>query len=200
MLRFDHLAISAQTLEEGVAHVEDRLGVALTGGGKHPAMSTHNRLLSLGDLYLEVIAVDPAAPPPGRPRWFDLDGFSGAPRVTNWIAASDNLAADLALAPEGTGQPMALTRGDYRWRMAVPEDGRLPFDGAFPALIQWDGPLHPAHALPDLGLRLLRLEITHPEAKALRAALHLTDDRLRIAQGEFAMQAVIATPKGEVTL
>jgi len=32
--------------------------------GAHPLMGTHNRLLALGDLYLEVIAVDPAAQPP----------------------------------------------------------------------------------------------------------------------------------------
>jgi hypothetical protein len=28
----------------------------------------------------------------------------------------------------GTGIPVDLARGDYRWRMAVPADGRLPFD------------------------------------------------------------------------
>jgi hypothetical protein len=60
-LRLDHLAISAGTLDEGVAAVEEALGVPLAGGGQHPHMATHNRLLGLGDLYLEVIAADPAA-------------------------------------------------------------------------------------------------------------------------------------------
>ena len=51
----------------------------------------------------------------------------------------------LAAAPPGTGMPVAIwQRGDYRWHMAVPADGSLPFDGGFPALIQWQGPLHPA--------------------------------------------------------
>jgi hypothetical protein len=37
-------------------------------------MGTHNRLLKLGEgFYLELIAIDPQAPPPGRPRWFGLD-------------------------------------------------------------------------------------------------------------------------------
>ncbi len=134
-------------------------------------MGTHNRLLSLGDLYLEVIAVNPAAPPPGRPRWFDLDRFSGPPRLTTWICRCDDLPAALAAAPPGTGTPMALARGDFRWEMAVPDDGRLPFDGVFPALIRWHGALHPAPLLPDHGLRLSRLEVTHPQAGALRAAL-----------------------------
>ena len=99
MLVFDHIAISASTLAEGVAHVEAALGVTLAGGGQHPHMATHNRLLNLGDLYLEVIATDPAQPRPAWPRWFDLDRFSGPPRLTNWVAACDDLAAEIAASP-----------------------------------------------------------------------------------------------------
>ena len=61
-------------------------------------MATHNRLLGLGDLYLEVIAADPSAPRPAWPRWFDLDRFTGAPRLTNWICACDDLEAAVAAA------------------------------------------------------------------------------------------------------
>ena len=111
MLTLDHIAISAATLAEGVAHVEAALGVTLAGGGQHPNMATHNRLLGLGDLYLEVIAVDPAAARPPHPRWFDLDNFSGPPRLTNWVARSDDLTTDLNHAPAGTGTPLALSRG-----------------------------------------------------------------------------------------
>lgn len=200
MLRFDHIAIAAERLQDGVDWVEALLGVKLAGGGKHPTMGTHNRLLSLGDLYLEVIAIDPEAAPPGRPRWFDLDRFSGAPRITNWVCESDDLGLDLTRAPKGTGTPMALARGDYRWRMAVPDDGRLPFDGAFPALIQWDGP-HPASALADLGVRLQRLRIGHPEADALTTALHLPDDRVEITwAAEKQITAVFDTPFGQRSL
>jgi hypothetical protein len=198
-MRLDHLAVSAMTLEEGVAHVEAALGVALAPGGQHPLMATHNRLLGLGDVYLEVIAADPAAPPPARPRWFDLDRFSGTPRLTNWIAACDDLEAELAQGPDGAGLPVALARGDLRWQMAVPATGHLPFDDAFPALIRWDGTLHPAGLLPDAGVRLLRLEIAHPQAADLRAALdgRLADPRVVIVAGpEKAMQASFATPGG----
>src|SRR5690606_19696369 len=143
---------------------EAALGVGLEPGGKHPFMGTHNRLLSLGPgEYLEVIAIDPDATAPDRPRWFRLDTFTGPPRVTNWILRTDELDAALAAAPPGAGQPVALERGPYRWRMGVPEDGRLPFDDAFPALIQWQGECHPAAALPDRGCRLRRLEIAHPK-------------------------------------
>lgn len=73
LLELDHITVAARTLEEGVAHVEDALGVRLSGGGKHRQMGTHNKLLRLGDdLFLEVIAVDPEAPAPANPRWFAL--------------------------------------------------------------------------------------------------------------------------------
>lgn len=203
MLRLDHLAVVAGRLEDGVAAVESLLGVKMAGGGKHPLMGTHNRLLGLGDLYLEVIAVDPDAPAPARARWFDMDRFTGPPRLTNWVAACDDLAAELALGPVGAGTAMALQRGDYRWQMAVPDDGRLPFDGGFPALIQWEGAAHPSHALPETGLRLARLEITHPGAAELRAALHgrLTDHRITVKEGPaVALRATIDTPEGPVIL
>ncbi|MDP3263671.1 MAG: VOC family protein [Tabrizicola sp.] len=198
MLRLDHLAVTAERLEDGVAAVEAALGVSLAGGGQHPHMATHNRLLGLGDIYLEVIAPDPAAPPPAWPRWFDMDRFSGPPRLTNWIVASGDIAADLALAAPGTGTPVALSRGDCRWQMAVPADGRLPFDNAHPALIQWHGPLHPARALPDLGVRLARLEVAHPDAAALTSALaRFSDPRVVIVPGaEKAMRATFTTPHG----
>lgn len=199
MLFFDHIAVAARTLDEGTDHVEAALGVPLQAGGQHARMGTHNRLLGLGDLYLEVIATDPAAPPPPTPRWFDLDRFSGPPRITNWIARCDDLEAELTISPDGAGVPLSLERGDLRWRMAVPADGRLPHDGAFPALIQWQGALHPAARLTDRGVRLTRLEITHPDAPALRSALagRFADNRVVIVDGDvFAMQASFATPHG----
>ena len=203
MLRLDHLAVSAQTLQDGVEAVEAALGVSLATGGKHAHMSTHNRLLALGDIYLEVIAADPAAPAPNWPRWFDLDHFTGPPRLTNWIAACDDLAAELALSPAGSGTPVALSRGDLHWRMAVPADGRLPYDGCFPALISWQGPLHPAALLPDVGIRLDRLEIAHPQAAALAEQLstRLSDPRISFVYGpQKAMRARFDTPFGKRSL
>ena len=200
-LAFDHIAISARTLDEGVAWVEQALGVKMAGGGQHPLMATHNRLLGLGDLYLEVISIDPAGVPPAQPRWFDLDRFTGPPRLTNWVARTDDMAATLATSPQGSGVPLSLARGDYRWKMAVPADGILPYDGAYPALIEWQTPLHPTQALPDVGVRLQHLTIEHPQAEALRAALTLHDPRVVIAHGaQKSLSATFQTPFGTRTL
>ncbi|MFN4156199.1 MAG: VOC family protein [Paracoccaceae bacterium] len=200
MLRLDHLAVSCTALDAGASAVEAALGLPLELGGAHPHMGTHNRLLGLGDLYLEVIAIDPAAPAPAWPRWFGLDEFTGAPRLTNWVAACDDLGAALAAAPDGAGVPVDLARGDLRWRMAVPGDGRLPFGGAFPALIQWQGP-HPVARLPDTGARLARLVVTHPDAADLRAALAGLDDaRVVIEAGPLTLRAEIDTAHGRRVL
>ena len=204
MLTFDHLAISCDTLGEGVAHVEAALGVDLAPGGEHAAMGTHNRLLSLGPgEYLEVIAINPGAPGPNQPRWFDLDNFSGAPRMTNWICRCPDLEAALAAAPPGAGVPWDLERGDLRWRMAVPEDGRLPFGNCFPAMIEWKGEAHPAPRLPDHAIRMTGLTLTHPEAGALREVLAamITDQRLTVEAGPApAMSVELTGPGGVVRL
>lgn len=198
MLVLDHIALAAATLEEGVAHAEAALGLKLAGGGAHARMGTHNRLIGMGDLYFEVIAVDPAAPAPPHPRWFDLDRFAGPPRLGNWICRCDDLAAELAPGPPGIGVPMAFERGDFRWQMAVPATGILPFDNVFPALIRWQGSAHPAPRLPEAGLRLNRLEVAHPEAGALRAllALRLADTRVVFVPGAPALRATFDTPQG----
>lgn len=196
-LRLDHLAVSASSLAEGVAWAEAALGVTFATGGEHPQMGTHNRLLGLGDLYLEVIAINPAAPAPPHPRWFDLDHFTGPPRLTNWIVACDNLDTALAEGPEGCGRALPLARGDFRWRMAVPDSGRLPFDGYFPALIEWQGPAHPALRLPDSGLRLTRLDLTHPQAADLAGSLagKMIDPRVEMSTGpQKALRATFSTP------
>ncbi|MDW4548042.1 VOC family protein [Defluviimonas sp. D31] len=201
MAAFDHLAVAAATLGEGAAAVEAALGVALVPGGRHAAMATHNRLLGLGPHeYLEVIATDPEAAPPGRPRWFGLDVFAGPPRLTHWIARVGDLDAALAAAPAGAGRATALARGDFRWCFGVPEDGRHPFDDCFPALIEWQGDRHPAAALPDSGCRLVRLEIAHPDPEALKAALPVRDPRIAVCAGQPALRATISTPHGERTL
>lgn len=204
MLTFDHLAVSCDRLADGVAHVEAALGVPLAPGGAHAAMGTHNRLLSLGpDEYLEVIAIDPDAPGPDQPRWFDLDNFHGTPRLTNSICRCDDLDAALAVAPDGAGEPWDFARGDLKWRMQVPRDGKLPFDNCFPALIEWQGAGHPAPRLPDHGIRLVRLELVHPAAAALHRALGplVADARLAIREGATpALSALLETPGGQVRL
>lgn len=199
MLRLDHLALCAGRLEEGVEAIEAALGVRMAPGGKHPHMGTHNRLLGLGDVYLEAIATDPEAPPPAHKRWFGLDAFEGPPRLGAWIAATSDITAAIAACPPGYAPPIALARGDFRWRMAARAEGTAAFDDAFPPLIDWQGARHPTESLPDVAVRLQRLEIAHPDAPALAAALGklLSDPRVVVVPGPAkALRARFSTPHG----
>ena len=122
-------------------------------------MGTHNRLLSLGPgCFLEVIAIDPDAPAPARPRWFELDTaamrerLAGSAALVHWVERTGDLEAAVReyLAPVDI---TPFTRGDYRWKMALTRDGSLPAGGAIATLIEWEG-AHPADALADSGVRL----------------------------------------------
>jgi Glyoxalase-like domain len=197
MLEFDHIAVSARTLDEGTRAVEAALGVRLSAIGHHAHMGTHNRLLGLGpDLYLEIIAIDPDAPMPAWPRWFDLDRFTGPPRITNWVCRTDDLDAALAGAPDGAGVATPLSRGDFRWRFGIPATGVLPFADAYPALIEWQGDLHPAQRLRDQGIRLTRFEVVCPDAEALRAAVAIDDPRVSFVTGPKGFRPTFDTPNG----
>lgn len=195
-MEFDHIAIAGETLAEARQHVETSLGVSMQTGGEHAVYGTHNALLGVAEgLYLEAIAVNPATVAERRPRWFDLDRFAGGPRLSNWICRCDDLDETLASLPEGFGTPVALQRGNLRWRMAVPADGILPFSGCAPALIEWEGDAHPSALLPASGTTLTMLTVSHPQVLELPACLSpfLSDARIRFVQGPAGLSAAFDT-------
>lgn len=199
--RIDHLVITAGTLAAAVAHGEAAMGFSPGPVGHHHMMGTVNRLWSLGpEDYLEAIANDPAARAPGRPRWFGLDA-GGPPRLAAWVLRVEDLDAALAEAPEGIGTPIEMERGPYRWRITVPGDGRLPYDGLFPALIEWQS-TPPAPALEDHEARIVRLTLDHPTPGPLAWALSMltSDDRVVVRAGTTGLEALIHNGQEEVVL
>lgn len=202
-LVLDHIAVLGESLAEATSHAERALGQPLSPGGEHARFGTHNQVIGLAPgLYLEAIAIDPSAPVPEGPRWFGLDHFSGPPRLDKWICGVADLDAALEAFPMA-GRAVALERGSLRWRMAVPEDGILPFDGLFPALIEWQSPVPPGRALSASGLTLEALTVSHPEAPRLEALLapHLDAPLVRFAQAEHSgLSARVGRPDGACTL
>lgn len=199
----DHIAVLGETLEEATVHAETALGLPLLPGGKHEHYATHNRLLGLGDgIYLEAIATDPAAPPKHYPRWFGLDRFSGFARLDKWVCRVDDLEAALKQLPMA-GQPVRLNRGPLDWSMAVPADGQLPFDGLFPALIQWHSAVPPGASMDTGGPILETLTVTHPQAADLDDLLRrlLSDNRIRFrTDTKPALLAEFTTTDGRKVL
>ena len=191
-MELDHLVVGAATLEEGVAWCERVLGVTPQPGGKHALMGTHNRLLLISGAnhlrcYLEIIAIDPEAPPPGRPRWFDLDQpalrerLAEGPGLIHWVSRVPNLDAALAnWRGEGVdaGEAVQASRGNLRWRMALREDGRRLRREALPVLIEW-GESHPTDGMAESGVHLLGFD----SRDGLRA-------RLATPRGEVELEAI----------
>ena len=215
-IALDHLVITAPTLQSGADAVAQALGVQLEAGGEHPRMGTHNRLLRLdGTAYLEVIAIDPAAPPPGRPRWFGLDSRPEAgrdqppaalSRLSTWVLRTPDIKAVSGSSTEELGEILSMSRGNLNWLISVPEDGAPVMGGVAPTLIQWQAEPHPATRLQDQGLALVKLELFHPaSARVSRLLLSLGFDDPQVVPLGCSdrapyLVAHIDTPKGLRTL
>ncbi|MCI4662820.1 MAG: VOC family protein [Neomegalonema sp.] len=202
-LILDHIAVSAASLGEGVAHVAGLIGVELPPGGAHPLMGTHNHLMRLGaDEFLEIIAPDPSAAPQ-RTRWFGLDHPPARPRLATWVLRLEGEGRDLAKAlaafPDTLGEVTELTRGSLRWQISVPQDGAMPLDGAHPTLIDWPMRPCPGAAMADKGCALSALIIEHPQIETIKASLagHFSDPRVTFREGTApSVAALIDTPSG----
>lgn len=206
----DHLVVAATTIEQGDDYVESLLGARPQPGGRHVAMGTHNSVLRLGEqAYLEVIAIDPGAVPPARPRWFELDrpemqsALRTSPRLIHWVARAADIDVARRVCPVDPGPVHSLARGEFRWRITVPDDGHLPGGGVLPTLIEWQGARRPAEALPDARIRLAGLAARHPQPAAMRAALAALGlgDVLKLSfDPSPRLAAMLHTPRGPVTL
>ncbi len=204
--RLDHLVLAAESLPSGVAAVEAALGVRLSAGGKHTRMGTENRLLRLGDdAYLEVIAVDPSAPPPGRPRWLTLDAPStrarlrAGPCLLTFVVRFDSLPLPALRFEVGPWE--AFERNGLSWQLTVRTDGTLPADGVAPSLIVWNVQRHPASHLPDAGCRLEALALEHPQADDVQHGLEALGLGYICTQAPLPQLTVrLQTPYGPRTL
>src|SRR4051794_41897410 len=71
-VQLDHLILAVADLDAGAAALTAAIGLAVEPGGVHPDWGTENRIVPLGEAYLELVAVaDPevaaGGPPPGPP-------------------------------------------------------------------------------------------------------------------------------------
>jgi len=224
----DHLVIAAASLAQGAAWCEAVLGVLPGPGGQHPLMGTHNRLLRIDSpafplAYLEILAIDTAAPLPGRARWFGLDdpalqaALRVSPRLVGVVARTtdlDGLRQALLGLGIDPGPALAAERdtpqGKLAWRIAVRDDGALPGSGRLPTLIQWQG-RHPAEAMAPSPVALgtvvlgrlapaeaLLLGLPGPGAAAGSSGAPASS--AAVPQPRPALSVTLATPRGLVTL
>jgi hypothetical protein len=213
----DHLVVGAATLEDGVAWCERTLGVSPGPGGRHALMGTHNRLLKLEgaaypECYLELIAIDPQAPPPGRARWFGLDDPAvqarlqqAGPQLLHCVARSPQLDMHrwgLITVGYQPGDPQRLGRdtpqGRLEWDMLLRPDGQPQCGGALPTLMQWQG-RHPTTDMPASGVSLQSVSLCGFSERA-RDVLRIRGVKVLPVGTAPALQALLHTPAGEVEL
>lgn len=125
----DHVVIAVPDPDTAAAELTDAVGLAFTGGGRHPGLGTFNRLAFLGDAYLELIGIDDAAAAQGwaigRAAVVALasgGGFATYGLVDDGIRATvARLAANgSSIGPVGTGSRERPDGEKVAWWSAVP--------------------------------------------------------------------------------
>jgi hypothetical protein len=124
----DHVVIAVPDPDEAASQLQEELGLMATGGGRHDAMGTHNRLVWLGDSYLELIGIFDRNLAEsswiGQPAMQVLDRGGG---LTTWAIATDALDVDLArlhaigsiLSEPVVGERRRPDGAVARWRFAA---------------------------------------------------------------------------------
>ena len=168
-------------------------------------MGTHNALLGLGDsTYLEVIAPNPAAARPDRPRWFELDRMrpNASPRLATWVARTKDLNSTSAGCGGQFGDVEPMSRGVLNWLITIPRKGALIGGGVIPMLIEWRVEKHPAAGLEDKGGALSRLDLFHPHVDVVTEILDCLGLRHAVGIHQLPtdaqpyLVALIETPRG----
>ncbi|WP_376794640.1 VOC family protein [Thermogemmatispora sp.] len=106
----DHVIIGVKDLERAAALFREQLGLTVSGGGRHPAAGTANRIIVIGDTYLELITV--VAPDEAQPSM--LERLAKGEGYWNFALSSDALEADCQRL-QAQGVPvLGPTRGELR--------------------------------------------------------------------------------------
>ena len=162
-----------------------------------------------GGAFLEVISIDPDAPPPSRPRWYALDApamrarLAEGPGVIAWVVRSPDIVATAHAATYPVGEVIAARRDALSWRLTIPADGHIPGDGVLPHVIEWDDGARPWERMADLGCRLETLVISHPDPASVESQLRSigADDIAGVEVKTGAMPGLglrVVTPSGRV--
>ena len=209
----DHIVIGAANLEKATEKVEGLLQTKFSTSGKHSLMATHNRLARLqNSAYMEIIAIDPSASFPKscfqEQRWFSLDSATTQRRLTTgpqplcWVVAVNNIEQFASNCGYSPGRVTEMSRGDFRWKLTVPNNGDLSEGGVLPVLIEWPKGKNPAEAMPESNLVLKQITLFHPSPDFIEPILSAMDiaGPINIKLGEPAIQFIFKTPNGNTVL
>jgi len=190
-MKLDHIVIAAADLAEAGRELEARHGLASIEGGRHPGWGTANRIVPLGDTYLELAAVvdKNVAVQTAFGRW--VAGEDSQPRLLGWAVRTDDLepvARRLNLNIED-GSRTTSTGQLLQWRIAGIEQAAA--EPSLPFFIEWAQ----GTALPG------RIAADHPAGRVEITRLVLTGDADRVARwlGDHRLPLTFRPGKPAVT-
>jgi Glyoxalase-like domain len=202
-MELDHVLIPLADLSRAVSEFEGRYGLMSVEGGRHADWGTANRIVPLGDSYLELVAVvDPAeASQSAFGRWV---ANARAGRPLGWAVRTDDLGAvagRLGLSV-GSGSRFTATGDLLSRRIAGVEraiaEPWLPFFVEWAAESRLPGRLDAEHPAGATGIARL---IIAGEPKRLSAWLDGRRLRVTLAdEGSGVIGVVLSTESGEVVV
>jgi Glyoxalase-like domain len=142
MLSIDHTVLAVADLDEAGDRLLRDHGLASVPGGVHPAWGTANRIVPLGDEYIELIAVVDAEVAARSAFGRDIAALTtdGRDRWAEICVADSDVEATAARLGIGVGAGSRTTTDgrELRWHGAgLEEDVRDPY---LPFFIAWDAP------------------------------------------------------------
>lgn len=219
--RIDHVIIAGQSLE-ALEEAFTQLGFSVVGGGTHPQLGTRNRIIILGDGYIELLALaDPAQVSPAlRQRIAEGAAWVGYALQSHDIVAEAQAmrsrgedvrgpTAGRLVAPDGSarGWRVVTLGSDDLWAAALPlpfliqhdstgETHRRELAGADPIAPHSNG----ARRLLGVTLRTLNiatLKSHYERAFGLAPASSPTTARYPLAGGQewIALERATSTPE-----
>jgi hypothetical protein len=183
-----------------------RHGLGSVEGGRHAGWGTANRIVPLGEAYVELITVVDEAEAAGSAfgRWVAAGIQSDPGRPLGWVARTDQLddvARRLGLTVS-SGSRAGRDGRLLRWRLAGVEEAAA--EPSLPFFVEWghDTPLpgHTPVTHPAGAARLAKLQV---EGDPERVSDWLGTDSLPVAvrAGSPAVAAIVlATDAGEIVI
>ena len=168
-MQLDHIVLGVADLDAAASHLRDRFGLLAAAGGRHPGWGTANRVVPLGDSYVELVTVVDAVEAAGSPfgRWVASMLAGGV--AVGWAVRTDDISAIAArLGLQVAHGSRTNTAGErLSWQIAGIEQAAQ--EPGLPFFIQW-GPATPhpgragaGHVAGDvrLGRLVVRIDEDH---------------------------------------
>jgi Glyoxalase-like domain len=203
--RIDHVVYAVRDLDVAAARWEGTYGLSSVPGGHHARWGTANRIVPLGEDYLELIAVvEPATARSSVLGRTLMDLTADGDRWFSVCLADDDIGATaarlrLSVEPGSRTTPEGV---ELRWRGAgIDAEGREPW---LPFFIAWDLPaeLHPGRTRVRhrVGVEGIAEVEVAGDAQRLRDWLGGADVPLSVAGGPHGVRSVSLRRSGEEPL